>query len=176
MAAYWKDDPADVSLNAVCALAAVSKPALYRVFGSEDGFVRAVLSRYAETVLSEIFDILARGAPLSETLTGLIRFASLDAKMQTGCVFFKMRAGQHRLGPQTRDTVSTLESGAVNALQTYFETRQRTEDWYSDLTADQAARYVFAQIGLALTQRAAGEDSQTVYTDLVTALSVLRPG
>ena len=60
MHAYWKDDPADVSLNAVCTLADVSKPALYRQFGGEDPFVAAVLEKYAQTVLSEIFEILQR--------------------------------------------------------------------------------------------------------------------
>jgi AcrR family transcriptional regulator len=34
-------------------MAGISKPSLYREFGSEDGLTRAVLDRYAERVLSE---------------------------------------------------------------------------------------------------------------------------
>ena len=32
--AYWQDDPADVSVNSICQMAGVSKPSLYRTFGS----------------------------------------------------------------------------------------------------------------------------------------------
>ena len=35
MTAYWHDDPADVSINAICRLAGVSKPSLYREVGSQ---------------------------------------------------------------------------------------------------------------------------------------------
>ncbi len=51
MHAYWRDDRAAVSVNAVCAMAGVSKPSLYREFGSEDGLTAAVLEHYGQTVL-----------------------------------------------------------------------------------------------------------------------------
>jgi AcrR family transcriptional regulator len=99
MTAYWQSDPADVSVNAICQMAGISKPSLYRAFGSEDGLSRAVLDRYAEQVLSEMFVILHGGMGLRETLDALIDFASDDPRMETGCLFYKMRAGKHRLGP-----------------------------------------------------------------------------
>ena len=99
MAAYWESDPADVSVNKICELAGVSKPALYRAFGGEDGLMRAVLDRYAAQVLSELMDMLSSDPPLPEMLEALIQFAARDPKMQTGCVFYKMRAGKHRLRP-----------------------------------------------------------------------------
>ena len=34
MNAYWHSDPADVSVNAICQMAGISKPSLYREFGS----------------------------------------------------------------------------------------------------------------------------------------------
>ena len=46
----------------------VSKPSLYREFGSEDGLTCAVLDRYAEQVLSDMFLILHGGKGLHETL------------------------------------------------------------------------------------------------------------
>ena len=73
MTAYWHGDPADVSLNAICQMAGVSKPSLYREFGSEDGLSRAVLDTYAERVLSDIFVILGAGQGLRPTLAALIR-------------------------------------------------------------------------------------------------------
>ena len=47
MTAYWQSDAADVSVNAICQMAGISKPSLYREFGSEDGLSRAALDRYA---------------------------------------------------------------------------------------------------------------------------------
>jgi AcrR family transcriptional regulator len=61
MTAYWQSDPADVSVNAICQMAGISKPSLYREFGSEDGLTRAVLDSYAERVLSDVFAILQAG-------------------------------------------------------------------------------------------------------------------
>jgi AcrR family transcriptional regulator len=74
MTAYWQTDPADVSVNAICQMAGISKPSLYRAFGSEDGLSRAVLDRYAEQVLSEVFVILHGRTGLRETLRCAHRF------------------------------------------------------------------------------------------------------
>src|SRR6056297_4330946 len=80
MTAYWHNDPTDVSVNAICQMAGISKPSLYREFGSEDGLSRAALDRYAEQVLSEMFVLLHSGTGLRETLAALIDFASDDPR------------------------------------------------------------------------------------------------
>ncbi|MEM9428281.1 MAG: TetR/AcrR family transcriptional regulator [Pseudomonadota bacterium] len=173
MTAYWAGDPADVSINAICALATVSKPALYREFGGEDGLMRAVLDRYVDQVLSEIFDILSRGLTLDGTLAALIQFASVDARMDAGCVFFKMRAGKHRLGPMTRDRVDSIDAAAVAAFEVYLTASRAGGEWTGDQPAPVIARYLVEQLGLALTQRAAGEDPAQVQSTLALALSVV---
>jgi len=169
MRAYWRDDPADVSLNAICAMAEVSKPALYRVFGGEDGLAHAVLEKYADEVLSEIFTILNANPPLDEALSALIYFASGDPKMETGCMFFKMRAGKHRLGPKTRALADAIEASAVEAFTAYLSTQLTAEDQPAPLVA----RFLFEQIGLALSQRAAGEDPAQIKATLSLALSAI---
>ena len=175
MQAYWEADPADVSLNAICELAGVSKPSVYRQFRNDDGLMRAVLDRYADQVLSDLFVPLERNAPLSETLAALIDFASQDPKMETGCVFYKMRSGKHRLGPKTREGVEGIDAAAVQAFETYLDNRRAAGDWKSELSAALAARYLVEQIGLALTQRAAGEEPGQVRASLELALSALCP-
>lgn len=174
MHAYWREDPADVSINAICQMAAVSKPALYREFGNEDGLMSAVLSHYAEQVLSAIFVILAEDLPLPQTLAALIHFASDAPTMETGCVFFKMRAGKHRLGPKTRAQVEQIDSAAVEAFTTYFEACRARGELANKVSAAKAARYLVEQIGLALTQRAAGEDPAQVRDTLELALAALQ--
>ncbi|MEM9756496.1 MAG: TetR/AcrR family transcriptional regulator, partial [Pseudomonadota bacterium] len=172
---YWRSDPADVSLNTICQMAGVSKPALYRQFGNEDGLMRAVLDRYAAQVLSDIFDVVERNAPMQDVLAALIRFASEDPKMETGCVFFKMRAGKHRLGPKTRDLVDHLDAAAVAAFETYLTGRRSAGDWRGDPAAPLAARYLVEQVGLALMQRAGGARPEAVRDTISLALSVIAP-
>ena len=172
--AYWRSDPADVSINAICEMAKVSKPALYREFGNEDGLMAAVLERYAERVLSEIFDILAKAMPVPETLNALTRFVCDSVTMETGCVFYKMRAGKHRLGPVTRSRGEAIDAGAVDAFNAYLAVRRLDGGRSNAVPTAAAARYLVEQLGLALTQRAAGEDPEQIRKTLQLALSAIR--
>lgn len=176
MHAYQERDPSDVSLNAICALAGVSKPALYREFGGEDGFMRAVLDHYAAEVLSEIFTIVQSGAALDETLAALIRFACHDPVMATGCVFYKMRAGKHRLGQKTRDGIEAIEAAAAQAFAAFLESRRAAGDWSGPMSSAQLGQYLVDQTGLALTQRAAGADPARIEASMTLALSVIGRG
>jgi len=71
MHAYWQADGADISVNAICLLAGVSKPSLYRDFGSEDGLTAAVLKRYAETVLRSLEERVSSSRALKRRSSGL---------------------------------------------------------------------------------------------------------
>jgi len=172
MAAYWQGDPADVSVNAITELAGISKPSLYREFGSEDGLKLAVLDRYAAQVLSDLFVLLHSGKTLRETLKALIDFASADPRMETGCVFYKMRAGKHRLGPKTRARVEAIDRAGQAAFAAFLQSRLDAGDWQGGLSVAAGARYLGEQIALAITQRAAGEDKAVIREMLTLALSV----
>ncbi len=172
MDAYWKGDPADVSINAICGMADASKPAIYRAFGNEDGLTLAVLNHYADEVLFDIFKVLTDEMPLRDTLDALIQFSSQDPKMETGCLFYKMRAGKHRLGPQTLQRVNEIDTLAVDTFTAYLEKCRAAGDWESDLSSSLMARYLVEQIGLAFAQRAAGENPSQVQHSMSVALSV----
>jgi AcrR family transcriptional regulator len=173
MQAYWRTDPADVSVNAICQMAGVSKPSLYRVFGSEDGLMRATLDSYAERVLSDVFMILQAGTGLRATLDALIDFASADPRMETGCLFYKMRAGKHRLGPDTRARVEDIDAAAQAAYAGFLQARRDAGEGSTALPVEAAARYLGEQMALAITQRASGEDPARIREMLDMALSVL---
>lgn len=175
MTAYWHDDPSDVSLNSICRLAHVSKPSLYREFGSEDGLTRATLDRYAAEVLSDVLAILQAGDGLRATLDALIDFACDDPRMATGCLFYKMRSGKHRLGPQTRARVDELNAGARFAYETFLQRCRDAGEWPAGRSVQAGARYLSEQIGLAITQRASGEDTSDVRDMLTSALSIFAP-
>lgn len=176
VSAYQRTDPADVSVNAICQMAEISKPSLYRAFGSEDGLTRAALNRYADAVLRDLFAILHRGQDLEPTLDALIAFAVDDVRLETGCLFYKMRAGKHRLGPQTRQRVDELDAAAVQAFEAYLQSQRAAGDWDSSQPTPFIARYVMEQIGLALTQRATMQDRDTIRGSLTLALSVIKKG
>ncbi len=172
MNAYWQSDPTDVSVNAICQMAGISKPSLYREFGSEDGLSRATLDRYAEQVLSEVFVVLRSGRGLRETLDALIDFASSDPRMETGCLFYKMRAGKHRLGPQTRARVEEIDATGQAAYAAFLQAARESGEWPDGLSVEAGARYLGEQIALAITQRASGEDPTRIREMLTLALSV----
>lgn len=170
--AYWHGDPADVSVNAVCQMAGVSKPSLYREFGSEDGLTLAALDRYAERVLSDVFAILQSGRGLQGTLEALVEFACADPRMETGCMFYKMRAGKHRLGMQTRERVDEIDAAAQAAYAEFLHACRDAGEWSGGLPVGAGAKYLGEQIALAITQRASGEDVARIREMLVLALSV----
>lgn len=170
--AYWHADPADVSVNAICRLAGVSKPSLYREFGSEDGLTLAVIDRYAERVLSDVFTLLEAAGSFAETLDALVAFACDDPRMATGCLFYKMRNGKHRLGPETRARVDALDAAAREAYERFLRERLAAGEWQGRGTVEVSARYLSEQVGLAITQRASGESSEDVRASLTLALSV----
>lgn len=172
VAAYWREDPADVSVNALCQMAGVSKPSLYREFGSEDGLMCAALNRYADEVLRDVFAILSRGESLDDTLAALTRYALDDPRMEKGCLFYKMRAGKHRLGPQTRARVGAIAAAAQEAYETFLQSRLDAGDWSGEPSVAASAGYLGAQLELAVTQRAAGEDPERIRASLALAFSV----
>lgn len=172
MAAYWHTDPADVSVNAICHAASVSKPSLYREFGSEDGLMRATLDLYADRVLSDVFAILQNGSDLRNTLNALIDFAVSDPRMEAGCLFTKMRAGKHRLGPNTSARVEEIAALAHTAYRMFLQSCRDTGELPNALSIELASQYLGEQIALAITQRASGENPVKVQKMLQMALSI----
>ena len=172
MDAYWQRDPTDVSVNEICRVAGVSKPSLYREFGSEDGLTRRTLERYTRQVLADVLAILEPGRGLRATLDALIDFACEDPRMETGCLFYKMRSGRHRLGPETRALIEELDADARGAYAAFLQGCRDAGEWPGGPTVEAGARYLSEQIVLAITQRASGEDRHQIRESLTLALSV----
>lgn len=170
MRAYWEEGPTEVSLNEVCARAGVSKPSAYRAFGNDDGLTRAALARYAEEVLARAQAILVSGGPLREKVRRLAHLAAEDALHADGCLFVKMRAARARMGPGTQDMIDRIDATMRDAFTRVLEDGRATGEWSSDLPVDLGARYLHAQLGMALDLRARGHDPGAI---LDLALTVL---
>ena len=172
--AYWQDDRAAVSVNAVCALAGVSKPSLYRDFGSEDGLTAAVLEHYGQTVLVGVAALLSGQPSYGDKLDALISFASDDPQMASGCLFVKMRATRSRFGPQTQALLGTMEAHFQAHYMRFFAEAADRGEWRGNVATDLAASYLQEQMGLAVSHRAAGKPPAAVRACLALAVSVLR--
>lgn len=174
MKAYWQDRRAAVSVNSVCALAGVSKPSLYRDFGSEDGLTAAVLERYGQTVLVSIDALLASPPTYGTKLDALISFASDDPLMEAGCLFVKMRDTRSRFGPRTRALLAAMEAHVQTRYARFFADAAGRGEWRGDIATDLVASYLQEQMAMAVGQRAAGKSPKTVRAMLELAITVLR--
>lgn len=174
MSAYWRDEKAAVSVNAICTLAEVSKPSLYREFGSEDGLTVAVLELYASRVLARVGEMLLSDAGFTAKLDALINFASEDPQMKTGCLFVKMRSARSRFGIQTQAKLSEIETKVLGLYVRFFRDSSERGEWSGNIPAELAANYLMEQLGLAITQRAAGRSRETVKELLTLSLSALK--
>ena len=123
--------------------------------------------------MSAVFAILHDGRGLQATLAALIDFAVADPRMETGCLFYKMRAGKHRLGPETRARGEEIDAAAQAAHAELLRAARDAGERPDGLSVEAAAKYLGEQIALAITQRASGEDPERIREMLTLALSVL---
>jgi len=170
MQAYWEEGPAEVSLNAVCERAGVSKPSVYREFGNDDGVTHAALSHYAETVLVRMHEIVTSDADYRNKIAGIIALSSVDATHDHGCLLVKMRAVRDRMGPRTQELIDRIEAMSRDAFIGLLSDGRDAGDLPEGVSVDLGARYLQAQVGLALDHRARGLDPKPI---LDLALSVL---
>ena len=174
MNAYWQDERADVSVNSVCALAQVSKPSLYREFGSEDGLTAAALERYGQTVLVAVEALLSSSEAYPTKLDALIGFASDDPRMEAGCLFVKMRAARSRFGPQTQALLDAMEADFQALYERLFIDAAGSGEWHGGIATELAAEFLQEQMALAVSRRASGKGPEAVRSMLELAISVLR--
>jgi AcrR family transcriptional regulator len=172
--AYWHEDHAVTSVNAICALAGVSKPSLYREFGNEDGLTAAALERYVQDLLGPIEVLLAGQADFVAKLEAMLCFAGEDPRLESGCLFVKMRSARSRFGPQTQSRLTAVEARILKGYTQFFAEAEASGEWDGDLAPELAARYLHEQLGLALSQRASGTSAESVRALLTLAISALR--
>lgn len=162
MRAYWEEGPTEVSLNAICQRAGVSKPSVYREFGNDDGLTHAALTAYAENVMSSMLAITSGDDGFPTKIRKLVNLTAEDALHTHGCLFVKMRAAKAQLGPKTRVLVDQVENMAQEALLTVLTQARASGEWTSDISVELGAKYLHAQLGMALDHRARGESPKHV--------------
>lgn len=172
---YWRDGVDVVSVNEICRRARVSKPGLYREFGSEDQLLDAVLTRYSETVLNPMRVMLGEDRPFRETLDALIDYTTREAtaEVPAGCLFVKLRNSRARLGPVTGAHVDALLAEGQLAFAAWLARAADKCEIELPAPLEVTAAYVDAQLVQVLTRVADGEDPQLVRDNARLAFAVL---
>jgi len=175
LTAYWHEGVERLSLNEICRRCDISKPAMYREFGNEDGLMTAVLISYQEQVLTPLLSTLTVEMPFRETLDNLIsRITTVNGQQAPiGCLLVKMRESRNHLGEEAQAQIDRAHQYVLHTYEEWLEESKLQGQLSTEMSAQFLAVYIEAQLSHALSQRVRGEDSETVKKLLQFALSML---
>lgn len=177
MDSYWREGPTAVSVNEICRRAGISKPGLYREFGSEDGLRRTALESYRDAILARLFEILDADMPFGEALNALIDLALEDRAqlgVPAGCLLGRMRQCRNELGPQTNEAIETLRKSSLIKVEDWIDRAKKNGQMDSGFSTPAAALYVDAQISNAIAMQAEGVPKSQITEFLHVGLNNLR--
>ena len=173
---YWTDGPTRVSIGHICQAADVSKPGLYREFGSDDGLKDAVLDLYREMVLVPFFNVLKTDDTFHQQIEALIAFTIQDRHplgIPSGCLQVAMRAHKQDLGTIARRKVDLLRNETLETYERWIERAKSRGEYKANISSKAAALFCDAQNGGAMRMQREGVPSETIGQTLKLAFSAL---
>lgn len=176
MQSYWSDGIAVVSLNEICRRANVSKPAVYREFGNEDGVMSAALAHYYQEAMKPVKRLFGSEIPLWKLLDDFSTYISRDKGKRdnsAGCLFAKLCYEQHKLGPATKRELDRIRRQMREMYEARLARAKETGELSTDISIQTAARYIDAQMLNLYAQKARGEDPKAIREIARIAFSVL---
>lgn len=178
VALFCAEGVAAHSLNQVCASLGISKPALYRAFGGEDGLRRAALAHYFHVWMRPSFGQMDFTQPFArqcEQLADLVCFPDPQSPQTKGCLYARMRLSRDSLEPQSLGLVEELERNMNAQFTAWMEGVAQSGQLKPDLSVAAAAAFLDAQMTLAVMSLTQGHAPSAVRDRLLLALSALRP-
>jgi AcrR family transcriptional regulator len=174
LTSYWIGGPTRVAISHICKEADVSKPSLYREFGSDDGLKAAVLDLYSELVLRPFHNILASNEGFAQQIEALIAFTVQDRQtlgIPSGCLQVAMRAYRKDLGAITGDKVDRLRSQTLRYYEAWIERAKSCGEFKADIPTQAAALVCDAQNGGAMRMQREGIPNEIIKQILTHAFS-----
>lgn len=163
MKCWWRGGTDAVSLNEICRQAEVSKPAVYREFGGEDGLMDAALEYYSQNYLSVVLGLTEQDGPFADVLDSLVEFIiAPSGDLPPGCLLAKMRVLSSDLGARTQARVDALRNESRTAYRVWVERARAAGEISADIPTVTAAAFLDSQITALLMQVALGEDAETL--------------
>ncbi|MEL6689350.1 MAG: TetR/AcrR family transcriptional regulator [Pseudomonadota bacterium] len=177
MEAYWQEGQSEVSLNALCRRAKVSKPAIYSEFGGEDGLKQAVLASYHKMTLAPLYEILEEDQPFDIALEALMTYILRDHEehgMPSGCLFVDMCQTRERLGPLAARQVDDFKELSLAVFGAWVQRAQGKGTFHAALSPRTAAIYIDAQIASIMNMQRQGATMADIRAVFRLALSVFQ--
>ncbi len=163
--AYWSGGPTSVSIAEICDRAGVSKPGLYREFGSDDGVKAAVLDRYHDSVLTPMYEVLATDMPFDDVVQAFISFIAQDRAsvgIPPGCLQVFARAVHADLGPLAAARVDALREKTLSKYADLIDRAKNSGNFDPNIPTDVAALFFDAQNGSAMRMQKEGVPDATI--------------
>ena len=177
MRAYWERGADAVSVNEISKLAEVSKPSLYREFGSEDGLMAAALGQFAELSVAPLLALLRSDAPTDAILDQVALSVVEGGKtgdLPAGCMVTPMFAMRSRFGDKTEALVSALQRDSLAAYQAFAERLDREGRLPSHHSPRDTALFLNASVGMAMMSMKQGFTPDEVAAMLRVAFAPFR--
>lgn len=177
MMSYWQEGPTEVPIGEICRRAGVSKPAVYREFGNDDGLKTAVLDAYRDLMLAPIHEILARDMPFDQALDVLIEFICKDRSVEglpEGCLFVAMRMHQSTIGDLASAKVEELHDEMIGKYSEWIERAKSKGQLGKDISTEVAAYHLCTQSNSALWMAQLGLSHDLIKDILRMAFASLR--
>ena len=171
---YWTEGIRALSLNEMCRRAGLSKPALYRDFGGEDGLMAAALEHYDAQVVRPVLEATRLNVPFSELLERLI-VGTTTASGPPGCMFTEMRFRRHHLGEATLARINAMEARRLEVFEVCIERAAQAGHVSPNVPPALAARYLDTQLATMLMQLRAGQRPADVAEQARLAFQSLLP-
>lgn len=171
---WWRDGVFNASLNEVCRRVHLSKPALYREFGGQDGLMDAALAHYEAQVVAPVLAATQMDLPFAE-LVELLIVGMTRAPGPAGCLFTEMRLGRTRLGEATMERVRSMEQHRWTVFEAWYRRSLDHGEVDPAVSPALAARYIDTQIAMALAQLGVGEPPELVAQQARLAFRSLYP-
>tara|TARA_B110001452_G_scaffold19305_1_gene15581 strand:- start:271 stop:897 length:627 start_codon:yes stop_codon:yes gene_type:complete len=172
---YWAKGPTNVSIGEICKKMGVSKPGVYREFGSDDELKSSVLEAYRSIVIQPLIDIIVKDRPAVEIIDAIIGFMTQDRTalgIPDGCLFVMMRAQSEHLGPSTCDRLKKVYHDLSAAYSTWIE-RARLHGEFIDIPTHIAVLLLDMQHGGAMRMQREGVPRETIESVIRFALGAL---
>ena len=176
MQAYWLDGVAEMSVNAICQRAKVSKPSLYKEFGNEDGLKQAVLRDYHAMTLAPLLDLLEHDQPFDTALEALTVYILRDHAahgMPNGCLFVDKCQCRDQLGALAGGQEDAFRQLSRESYERWIDRAKAAGQFSSPIPAKTAALYIDAQIAAIMNMQRQGVPSSEINKVFRLALSVL---
>lgn len=173
MASYWCDGVRNVSMNEICRRANVSKPGVYREFGSEDGLMDAAVEHYRATVVGPLLELLGSDRPFVEVLECLLLFMTEPSGRPAGCLLAELRSAPGRLGAMTAASVDAITEELRQAYEHWFRQALARGEVDTSISPDLATHFIDTQFTTVLLQMALGAEPRLVRAQAELAFSAL---